>query len=161
MKITLISTSTFPSDQGIRTISAVLRKAGHNVTLVFMALSEDYSKNYTESELKQLEKIAEGSKLVGIASYASTAKRAERIITYLKKLNVPIVYGGVHPTISPEQAVTISDIVCIGEGEEAIIELASAIEKGKSIDKIKNLWIKKQNKIIKNPVRNIIDNIDS
>lgn len=160
MKITLISTSTFPSDQGIRTISAVLRKAGHDVSLVFMTLSEDYSINYTESELAQLASIAKGSKMIGIASYASTARRAARIISYIKRLNVPVVYGGVHPTISPEEAVKHSDIVCIGEGEEAVVELASAIEKGKSIDKIKNLWIKKQNKIIKNPVRNIIDNID-
>jgi len=160
MKITLISTSTFPSDQGIRTISAVLKKAGHDVSLVFMTLSEDYSKNYTESELRQLEQVAKGSRLIGIASYASTAKRAEKIISYMKKLNAPIVYGGVHPTISPEQAIKSSDIVCVGEGEEAVVELASAIEKNKSIDKIKNLWVKKD-KIIKNPVRNIIDDVDS
>ena len=31
MKVTLISTSTYPSDQGIRTISAVLKKEGHEV----------------------------------------------------------------------------------------------------------------------------------
>lgn len=160
MKITLISTSTFPSDQGIRTISSVLKKAGHEVKLVFMTLSEDYSVNYSLSELRQLEKIAKGSRLIGVASYASTAKRAADIISYLRKLNMPIVYGGVHPTISPEEAIKHSDIVCVGEGEEAVVELAGAIEKNKSIGKIKNLWIKKD-KIIKNPVRNIIDNIDS
>jgi len=160
MKITLVSTSTFPSDQGIRTISSVLKKAGHEVKLVFMTLSEDYSINYTESELAQLASIAKGSQFIGVASYASTARRAARIISYLRKLNVPIVYGGVHPTISPEEAIKHSDIVCVGEGEEAVVELASAIEKNKSIDKIKNLWIRKD-KIIKNPVRNIIDNVDS
>lgn len=161
MKITLISTSTFPSDQGIRTISAVLKKAGHSVNLVFMALSEDYSKNYSENELKQLERICQGSKLIGIASYASTARRASRIIRYLKRLGIPIVYGGVHATISPESCIKDADIVCVGEGEEAVVELAGAIEKNKSIKKIKNLWIKKQGEIIKNPVREIIDDVDS
>lgn len=162
MKITLVSTSTFPSDQGIRTISAVLKKAGHSVSLVFMTLSEDYSRNYTTSELAQLARICQGSRLIGVASYASTAKRAARIITFLKKLNMPIVYGGVHPTISPEEAIKHADIVCVGEGEETIIELAEAIEKNKPIDKIKNLWIKKQNsEIIKNPVGNLIDDIDN
>jgi len=39
--------------------------------------------------------------------------------------------------------------------------LAKAVEKGKNFDKIKNLWIKKEEKIIRNPVRNIIDNLDS
>ena len=166
MKTTLISTSTFPSDQGIRTISSVLKKEGYQVKLIFMTLSEDYSRNYTPQELKQLAEICKGSGLIGVSSYASTAERAKRIILFLKKrLNVPIVYGGVHATISPELCIQQADIVCVGEGEKAVIELADAIEKNKSINKIKNLWIKQQEKgkgeIIKNPVREVIDNIDT
>ena len=164
MKITLISTSTFPSDQGIRTISSVLKRVGHEVKLVFMALSEDYSRNYSKSELLQLVRICRTSSLIGVNSYASTSKRAVRIILFLKKyLNLPIVYGGVHATISPEDCIKYSDIVCVGEGEGAILDLANAVGKKKSIDKIKNLWIrnKKTGEIIKNPVRQIIDNIDS
>jgi radical SAM superfamily enzyme YgiQ (UPF0313 family) len=129
-----------------------------------MCLSEDYSKNYSLGELKQLARICSGSKLIGINSYASTAERAARIISFLKKLNIPILYGGVHATISPEDCIKIANIVCIGEGEEAILDLADAIKKNKKIDKIKNLWIKKQvqgkEKIIKNPVRALIDNLD-
>ncbi len=161
MKIILISTSTYPSDQGIRTISSVLKKQGHDVKLVFMTLSEDYSRNYKEYELKQLLNLCKDSKLIGINAYASTSHRAERIIHFLKKyLNVPIVYGGVHATISPEDCIKHCDIICVGEGEGAIIDLANAIEKEKSFEKIKNLWIKKQDKIIKNPVRNLVDDLD-
>ena len=162
MEITLISTSTFPSDQGIRTISSVLKKAGHKVNLVFMTLSEDYSRNYTQKELFQLFKICCNSKLIGISSFASTSERAARIISFLrKKNNVPIVYGGVHATISPEDAIKYTDIICIGEGEQTILNLASAIENKKSINKIKNLWIKTDKGVIKNPVRKLIDNLDS
>ncbi len=161
MKITLISTSTYPSDQGIRTISSVLKKAGHDVRIIFMSLSEDYSRNYTKSELLQLLKFCKDSSLIGINAYASTAHRAARIINFLKKhLDIPIVYGGVHATISPEDCIKHSDIVCVGEGEETVVELADAIEKGKKIDKIKNLWVRKNDKIIKNPVRNLIDELD-
>ena len=162
MNIILISTSTFPSDQGIRTISSVLKREGHEVKIVFMSLSEDYSKDYNLSELKQLLKFCKESKLIGINSFASTSERASRIISFLKKnLDVPIVYGGVHATISPEDCIAISDIICVGEGEGAIIDLAKAIEKGKSFEKIKNLWVRKGEKIIRNPVRNLIDNLDS
>ena len=161
MKIILISTATFPSDQGIRTISSVLKKQGHSVKLIFMALSEDYSRNYTKSELLQLEEICKDANLIGISSYASTAKRASRIISFLRsKLNIPLVYGGVHATISPEDCIKYADIVCVGEAEGAIVDLTNALEKNKPLDKIKNLWIKKDNKIIKNPVRKIIDNVD-
>jgi len=162
MKITLISTSTYPSDQGIRTISSVLKKADHEVKIAFMTLSEDYSRNYTTSELNQLLKICKGSKLIGINSFASTSKRAAKIISFLKqKTKISIVYGGVHATISPEDCIKYSDIVCVGEGEGAILDLAEAIEKNKSIEKIKNLWVKKNRGVIKNPVRDLIDDIDS
>jgi len=164
MKITLISTSTFPSDQGIRTISAVLKREGYDVNLVFMTLTEDYSKNYSSQELIQLLTLCRDSDLIGINSYASTSQRAERIISFLKnKLNVPIVYGGVHATISPEDCIKYSDVVCVGEGEEAILDLANALVKDKPINRIKNLWIKnpETGEITKNPVRNLIDNLDS
>ena len=160
MKITLISIATHPSDQGIRTICSVLKKAGHDVTLIFMILGEDYSKNYTKKELHQLANLCKDSQLIGINSFASTVKRAVRIITFLKNLNKPIVYGGVHATVCPENCIKYSDIVCVGEGEGAILDLVNALEKNKPIDKIKNLWIRKSDKIIKNPVRNIIDNVD-
>lgn len=166
MKVSLISTSTYPSDQGIRTLSSRLKEAGHNVKLIFMTLSEDYTKFYSLNELKQLARICKNSGLIGVSSYASTAKRAIQIINFLKKMNIPIVWGGIHATISPEECIKYVDIVCIGEGEEAILELADSIEKNKNIENIKNLWVKdkkdtKNGKIIKNPVRKLIDNIDS
>ena len=163
MKITLISAATYPSDQGIRTISAVLKKAGHEVHLVFMNLSEDYSKFYTKSELAQLARLCENSELIGISSFVSTAPRAIQIIKYLEKKypKTPIVWGGIHATISPKECIKYCNIVCVGEGEETIIDLVNAIEKNKSIKKVKNLWIKDKEKIIKNPVRPLIDDLDS
>ncbi len=162
MKVTLISAATYPSDQGIRTISSVLKKAGHEVILVFMALSEDYSKFYTKYELELLSKFCKNSDLIGISSFVSTAPRAIQIIKHLKKrLAIPIVWGGIHATISPEDCIKDCSIVCVGEGEEAILDLVNEIRKKKKIDKIKNLWIKQGEKIIKNPVRPLIDDLDS
>jgi len=165
MKILLISTATFPSDQGIRTISSVLKKAGHQVKMVFMAYSEDYSKLYHKNELNQLLKICAEYNLIGINCYTSTAPRAIQITNHIKKTlkkEIPIVWGGIHPTLFPEECIKYADIVCVGEGEDAVLELTKAIEDGKSINKIKNLWIKDKitGEIIKNSVRNIIENLD-
>ena len=161
MNITLISTATFPSDQGIRTISSILKKQGHYVNVVFMTLGEDYSRNYNKQELFQLEKICRESRLIGISSFASTAQRAERVIRFLKSVSkIPIIYGGVHATLFPEKCIELTDFVCVGEGEDAILELVKSIENNKSPDKIKNLWIKKPDgKIKKNYVRNLKDNL--
>jgi len=160
MKITLISVSTYPSDQGLRTISSYLKENGHKVNIVFLTYSENYSKLYSEKILKEVEELCKDSNLIGISSFASTSNRASQIINHIKKLNIPIVYGGVHATISPERCINDCDLVCIGEGEETLLELVNAIEKNKSIEKIRNLWIKKENKIIKNSVRPLIENLD-
>ena len=162
MKITLISTATFPSDQGIRTISSVLKKEGHKVKIIFMAYSENYLEFYKIKELNQLLNLCKHSDIVGISSYASTAPRAIQVIKFLKK-NLPdisFVWGGVHATISPESCINHVDIVCVGEGEKAIVELLQAIEKKKPIKNIKNLWIRENGKIIKNPIRDAIEKLD-
>lgn len=162
MKITLISAATYPSDQGIRTISSVIKKEGHEVNMIFMALSEDYSKNYTRKELQQLVRICKDSELIGLSSFGSTAPRAIRIIKFLQKTfpNKTLVWGGIHATISPQDCIPHCDIVCVGEGEGAIIDLINALEKKKSIDKIPNLWIKKDGRVIRNPVRPLIEDMD-
>src|SRR3989338_5302333 len=143
MKITLISTATFPSDQGIRTISSVLKKAGHEVKIIFLAYSEDYTKFYQKRVLGQISRLSKNSDLIGINSFASTAPRAVQVIKTLKRLNKPIIWGGVHATISPQHCINYADIVCVGEGEEAILDLVNAIEKNKNYSKIRNLWVKK------------------
>lgn len=46
----------------------------------------------------------------------------------LKKMKIPIIWGGVHPIIAPEECLKHVDMVCAGEGECAIIELTTKME---------------------------------
>ena len=48
-------------------------------------------------------------------------------------------------------------MICVGEGEHAIIELATKVMNGEDYSTIKNLWVKKGKKIVKNPMRPPID----
>lgn len=70
------------------------------------------------------------------------------------------IFGGVHPTISPEEVINqdVVNMLCLGEGEEAIVELADGLQNGNSIGEIKNLWTKTpKNRIVKNSFRKFID----
>jgi len=160
MKITLISTSTYPSDQGLRTISSLLKKNNYNVKLIFLPEEEDYSKKYSKKVLSQLKNLCRNSDLIGISAYASTSLRAKQAIDYLKSLNKPIVWGGVHATICPQDCFNEVAIVCRGEGEYAMLELAEAIKNKKQIRQIKNLWVRENNKEYKNEPRQLIENLD-
>ncbi|EKD28502.1 MAG: hypothetical protein ACD_79C00287G0009 [uncultured bacterium] len=73
--------------------------------------------------------------------------------------NIPIVVGGITATTSPELIIQNDyvDMVCVGEGEEAIVELAKNIVNKKEYHLIKNIWVKNRGTVIKNPLRNMID----
>ena len=76
-------------------------------------------------------------------------------IDLLKKVKVccPVIVGGVHATISPDDVIAEKkvDMICVGEGDEALPELCKALSKGSNHRGIKNLWIKeKDGSITKN-----------
>lgn len=77
-----------------------------------------------------------------------------------KNKDIPVVFGGVHVFFNKEELIKNEniDILCIGEGEEAIVELCYALKNGLPIDNIKNLWVKKKDgRVIKNQLRPPID----
>ncbi|MBS3157273.1 hypothetical protein J4442_03845 [Candidatus Woesearchaeota archaeon] len=83
MKVHLISTNTFPSDQGLRTLSACLKREGHEVKMIFLPLGTwDYEVVYDNNVLGLLKKEVKNTKLIGINAMASTRKRAEQLIKF-------------------------------------------------------------------------------
>lgn len=79
-----------------------------------------------------------------------------------ERISVPVVFGGIHPSSVPERTIANSfvDYVCIGEGDEAIVDLAGALANKKSTDTIENIWSKMNGRINKNKVRALITNFD-
>jgi len=76
---------------------------------------------------------------------------------------IPVIWGGVHATLLPEQTLAnpYIDIVAIREGELTFIEIVEALERGQSLKGIKGIYYKKDGKVIKNPERDFIKNLDS
>jgi anaerobic magnesium-protoporphyrin IX monomethyl ester cyclase len=102
------------------------------------------------------------STLTGL-SLLPTAWASEAI---KKANNVPIVWGGLHPTMLPEQTLenAFVDIVCIGEGEETITELAAVLrEEGQQSEKMANvagIAYKVNGKAVINESRSFIQELD-
>ncbi|NIM03346.1 radical SAM protein [bacterium] len=73
-----------------------------------------------------------------------------------------IIFGGVHPTVAPEEVIRKDcvDLVCVGEGEGAMVELCQKMENKERIDDIKNIWVKKDGIIKKNDVRGLVEDLD-
>jgi len=102
----------------------------------------------------------------GLIAFSATSSEFSCLVTIvqeIKKYRIPIVVGGIHATVSPLEALAVDgiDMVVIGEGEEAILELAEAMESGIPRTDINNIYFKENNRIIRNPVRPYIKDLDS
>ena len=58
--------------------------------------------------------------------------------------DVPIVWGGVHASLMPQQTLSHSlvDIVVVGEGEETFLELVKALQSGAPLSQVAGIWYK-------------------
>jgi len=158
---------------GIGYLSGCLKKAGHEVFLVFepMQFRRAYLRNQFlakifSREKENLEKIVSlEPDIIGFSCVTANFQWALSFSKKIKKVlkETPILFGGVHPTLVPEVVIKEPsiDIVCIGEGEEAILELADSIDKNEGRKDIKNFWFKKGKRVFKNPPRQLKTNLDS
>jgi len=66
--------------------------------------------------------------------------------------NIPIIAGGIFPTVALKFFIEDEnvDIICMGEGESALLELANRIGENKDFSDIPNLVVKKDGNAIKN-----------
>ncbi|UCF93148.1 MAG: cobalamin-dependent protein [Desulfobacterales bacterium] len=115
-----------------------------------------------EENLFKQQIIALNPQIVGFSVYSPYAATAKRLTQIVKESSsAAVVWGGIHPTLFPESCIQEADIVCVGEGEGALADLVTFWRDGKEIQTIENLWLKKNGKIIKNPMRPLIQDLDS
>ena len=136
---------------GILYLSGALKKAGHQTDIV-------------KSDVENVEeKVRDFSPdIIAYSLCTGQHKYFRNLNLQLKnKFNFISVFGGSHPTFFNEfiQEPGV-DIICIGEGEEAMVDLANRLQNNQSFADIPNLWVKYQDKITKNSVRPLPNNIN-
>lgn len=78
-----------------------------------------------------------------------------KLLKRVRYMNIKTIAGGVFPTFAPKLALSYPeiDIVCKGEGEDALLTLCQRLADKKPYDDINNLWIKKADGTMKaNPL---------
>ena len=79
---------------------------------------------------------------------------------------IPIVIGGIHPSIHPREILTNCpsiDWIVIGEGEKTIVQLADAVKNSNygSFDQMDGFAYRQDSKVIVNPKTSFISDLDS
>ena len=76
-----------------------------------------------------------------------------------KNTSVPIIVGGLFPTTLPDFFINDPnvDLICIGEGEHAIVELADRIDRKEDYTTIANLIAKRDGAVVRNDLAKYYD----
>jgi anaerobic magnesium-protoporphyrin IX monomethyl ester cyclase len=126
---------------GIATIASILKNAGHDVeVLVFtpdtplLATLKPFIRRFRP-------------RLFCLTAVSTQFPLMHSIAEVIKRLD-PATYvamGGAHASLKPEETIACPciDIICVGEGDTAVVELAAQILEGRQPAGIPNLWIKK------------------
>ncbi len=144
---------------GIGYLAAVLEKNGYDVNVIdCQALKLTLSE--VENELRKRQ-----PDVVGLSSTTLTYKSALKIIKLAKKAlpNCLTVLGGSHVTFWDDNALQECpqlDVVVRKEGENTLLELVQRLEEGKSFHDVVGTTCRKDGKIVKNPDRPYIEDLD-
>jgi anaerobic magnesium-protoporphyrin IX monomethyl ester cyclase len=134
---------------GIYLLQSVLRQAGHEV------LVADLIADGSNSLDRYLTDLADCG-LVGIAATSMSWPTATDVIDQVRRAypEVPIVLGGIHPTMFDHYLLTAFavDYIVRGEGEIALVALCEALEKETGVENVPNLsWKANDGSIVRNP----------
>ncbi len=69
--------------------------------------------------------------LVALTVGTYTARRAYQVATRFRRRGIPVVVGGYHPSLVPEEALTYADAVVIGDAEGVWEQLVRDAQRGK------------------------------
>ncbi|MDQ6606538.1 MAG: cobalamin-dependent protein [Actinomycetota bacterium] len=99
----------------------------------------------TDEDVDEVARGLIGSDLVGFSSMSGYAELTHRIVRRVRQLDpsVYMIWGGIHPIIDPEDAITADvNAICTGEGEFAFAEFFDAFKDGRDVSDLKNFWFK-------------------
>jgi radical SAM superfamily enzyme YgiQ (UPF0313 family) len=142
---------------GIGYLSAFLRRGGHETELIHLVRPE------TRNGL--IEAVSRsGADLVALSATTLQFGKVRQLAAWVKEdLGLPVICGGVHPTTVPEEVVRepAIDYICVGEGEESLLELCDALQAGRSADRIAGIWSRNGDAVVRNAVRPLLEDLDA
>jgi len=88
---------------------------------------------------------------IAVSCTETTFLRAIKLIDGTRHKNVKNIFGGVFSTFAPDLVMNYKniDMLCVGEGENAIIDLANSISNEEDYSNVTNLWIRQKDGTIK------------
>lgn len=150
-KVTLISVDKYGPSMGVRFLSAVLKQAGYETVVIFVvgAVTRDIAMGQaaalSDKVHQEIATLAKESLYIGVSTFTATYHKAKEITEQLKtRLDIPVIWGGVHAIVKPEECLKTADMICTGEGEELVVNLAERLQKNQPYHDLPGLRLPNQ-----------------
>ena len=163
MRVALVATYTHPIALGVRYVSAFLKAHGQHVETFFMRSNRDTAEaSFSSTLLAELVERLRNADLIGMSLMTNTFHRACVLTETIRSAGIktPVIWGGTHPTVAPEESLEHADMVCIGEGEHVMLQLAETMESGNDPTTIGGLAFRQDGRIVRNPVAPLSKSLD-
>ncbi len=171
MKIVFVGLGT--GSLGIDHLSAWLRRHGHSTSMVFDPGLFDEASFLQLRPVARLfarrgrvarRVVAQRPDLLAFSVVTDTFTWAVDIARRVKALapELPVVFGGVHPSLVPERVLEepCVDFVVQGEGEGALLDLLSMLDSG-ARRPTPNLWFRSPDGTVSLPPRPLLQDLDA
>ncbi len=125
---------------GIEYLSAVLKRRGHEAELIYdprlfyeIGYHNKFLSRMTSSHNRLVKKAVNSD--ADLICFSVTSDIYNWACLFAKEIkeiiSTPIIFGGIHPTSDPESVINMPfiNMICMGEGEGAIVELVSGMKK--------------------------------
>lgn len=143
---------------GLSSLAGTLAREGHDSRIFDITFLEDSEiATAYQSELESYK-----PDLIGVSCRSTEWETAQAILKMAEPV-VPVVVGGPHATIAPDEVIADPrvDMLVRGEGEESLIDLIDRIQTGAELSDMPNLWLKRDGQIFKNDVRDLVQDMDA
>jgi len=136
--------------EGLLTVAALPASKGYDVKIIDQRISKSF-----ETELA--EAVGPETKLIGLTAITGQQIKYALQVTRLVKgkyPDIPLVWGGVHATLVPEQTAAhpLIDFCVVGDGDLVFCELYERLRDGKSIEDLRGLVYKTNSGEVKSNV---------
>ena len=157
---------------GLESLSAVLRRAGHQTRLFFdpMLFDDGYLEQPALARRLSFrgrvarDVVAWAPDLVGFGVVGAHMRWAADVAARIRARSpAPIVFGGVHPSAVPDEVLAhpAVDWVLAGEGELALLELVEHLQGDRALEDVGNLVRRGPDGVVHHPLRPLIQDLDS
>ena len=152
MRVLFVFHHLYMEPLGIMYLSSVLKQAGHETELAV---------------IKEQDVVGAAQRfrpdVVAYSLHSGVQQFHLALNTRLKKeMSFFAAFGGPHPTFFPEMIRDENvDGLCLGEGEDALLDLVLRLERGQPLDNLQSWWLRSNGGIQRNPVAPLIEDLNT